>query len=155
LHYIKYKKQPDHFPKNIDFNLFIRILPLIHQVVIFDWLGTQKLRPIILDKIEQDKNTLNISDFEKFLSVFIYSDIKGSDYPEIIEKFTKSTDFNYLKDLSYLKIMSYFHLRNNGKDLDSFYLKLMATIKEEMGQLDKRKKTQFIRKLEDKKKGSL
>lgn len=155
IHYIKFKKQPDHFPKNIDFNLFIKVIPLIHQVVIYDWLGSQKLRPVITDKIEKDITTLNISDFERFISVFIYGDVKGEDYPQIIEKFVKSTKFNYLKDLSYLKIMSYYHLRNNGKELDKFYLKLMADIKEDIGQLYKHNKSKFMKNLEDdKRKGS-
>lgn len=156
IHYIKFKKQPEHFPKNIDFHLFIRVIPLIHQVVIYNWIGTQKLRPVITDKIENDITTLNVSDFEKFLSVFIYSDVKGADYPQIIEKFVKSTKYNYLKDLSYLKIMSYYHLRNNGKELDKFYLKLMADIKQDIGHLDKRNKSKFMKNLEDEKKsGSL
>jgi hypothetical protein len=156
IHYIKFKKQPDHFPKNIDFHIFIRIIPLIHQVVIYNWLGTQKLRPVITDKIEKDKTTINISDFERFLSVFIYGDVKGGDYPQIIEKFVKSTKYNYLKDLSYLKIMSYYHLRKNGKELDRFYLKLMADIKQDIGHLDKQNKSKFMKNLEDdKKKGSL
>lgn len=156
IHYIKFKKQPEHFPKNIDFHLFIRVIPLIHQVVIYNWMGTQKLRPVITDKIESDITTLNVSDFEKFLSVFIYGDVKGADYPLLIEKFVKSTKYNYLKDLSYLKIMSYYHLRNNGKELDKFYLKLMADIKQDIGHLDKRNKSKFMKNLEDdKKKGSL
>lgn len=156
IHYLKFKKQPDHFPKNIDFHLFIKVIPLIHQVVIYNWLGTQKLRPVIVDKIEKDKTTLNISDFERFLSVFIYGDVKGGEYPKIVENFVKKTNYNYLKDLSYLKIMSYYHLRNNGKELDQFYLKLMADIKQNIGQLDKRNKSKFMQNLvDDKKKGSL
>lgn len=156
IHYIKFKKQPDHFPKNINFLLFIKVIPLIHQVVVYNWLGSQKLRPVITDKIEKDITTLNVSDFERFLSVFIYGDVKGADYPQIIEKFVKSTKYNYLKDLSYLKIMSYYHLRNNGKDLDKFYLKLMADIKQDIGQLDKHNKSKFMKNIEDdKKKGSL
>lgn len=156
IHYTKFKTQPDHFPKNIDFHLFIKVIPLIHQVVIYNWLGTQKLRPVIVEKIEKDKSTLNISDFERFLSVYIYSDIKGGGYPKIVESFVKNTKYNYLKDLSYLKIMSYYHLRKNGKELDMFYLKLMANIKQKIGHLDKRDKSKFIKNLEDdKKKGSL
>lgn len=155
LHYHKFKKQPDHFPKNINFNLFIKIIPLIHQVVMFNWMGTQKLRPVIIDKIEKDRLTLNISEFEKSLSVFMHSDIRGTDYPEIIKDFVKSSKYNYIKDLSFLKIMSYYHLRTNGKELDTVYLKLMADIKSELGRLDKTKKSQFMKELEDKKKGSL
>jgi hypothetical protein len=155
IHFHKFQKQPDHFPKNIDFNLFIKIIPLIHQVVMYNWLGTQKLRPVIIEKIERDKLTLNISEFEKSLSVFIHSDIRGTDYPEILKEFVKKSKYNYIKDLSFLKVMSYFHLRTNGKELDTFYLKLMADIKSELGRLDKTKKTQFMKDLEDKKKGSI
>lgn len=149
--YTQFKKKPDHLPKNIDFNLFIRVIPLIYQVVIYNWLGSQKLRPVIIDKIEKDKLTLNISEFEKFLSVFIYSDIRGADYPERIELFVKQTKFNYLKDLSFLKIFSYYHLRNNSKDLNKKYLKLLSEIKEDMGLLDKYGKSQFMRGIEEKK----
>lgn len=30
MHYLKFQKQPENFPKNINFNLFIRVIPLIH-----------------------------------------------------------------------------------------------------------------------------
>jgi hypothetical protein len=74
----------------------------------------------------------------------------------VIENFVKNTKYNYLKDLSFLKIMSYFHLRKNGKELDSKYLKLMADIKQKLGQLPKLGKSKFIQNLKDeKKKGSL
>lgn len=156
IHYLRFQKQPDHFPKNIDFRLFIKVIPLIHQVVIYSWLGTQKLRPVIEEKIKADKVALNISDFERYLSVFIYGDIKGSDYPTIIEFFVKNTKYNYLKDLSFLKIMSYFHLRKNGNELDSLYLKLMSEIKQELGHIDKLQKSKFIQNLKnDKRKSNL
>ncbi|MDN3606722.1 metallophosphoesterase [Kaistella yonginensis] len=151
MHYLKFQKQPENFPKNINFNLFIRVIPLIHQVVIYNWLGTQKLRPVIISKIEEDKKTVNISDFERFLSIYIYSDIRGADYPIIIEEYLKTTKFNYTKDLSFIKIMSYFHLRNNGKTLDDFYLKILANIRQELGYIDKSKKSSFMQKISDEK----
>lgn len=151
LYYTHFKKKPDHLPKNIDFNLFIQVIPLIYQIVVFNWLGSQKLRPVIIDKIEKDKLTLNISEFEKFLSVFVYSDVRGSDYPEKIELFVKHTKYNYLKDLSFLKIISYYYLRNNSKDLNKKYLKILSEIKEDMGQLDKTRKSEFMREIEEKK----
>jgi hypothetical protein len=152
LFYTHFKKNPDHLPKNIDFNLFIQVVPMIYQVVIFNWLGTQKLRPVITDKMDKDKLTLNISEFERFLSIFIYSDIRGAEYPERIEQFVKQTKFNYIKDLSFLKIISYFYLRNNTKELNKKYLKLLSDIKEDLGQLDKHKKSEFMREIEEKKK---
>lgn len=152
IHYfIKHNKEPLHFPKNIDFSLFIRILPLIHQVVVYNWLGTKKIRTVLVDKIKNDKDSVNISDFEKYLSVFIYSDIKGIDYPKNIRQFVKNTKFRYIKDLSFLKILSYYHLRNNGAELDNFYLKLMSEIKCELGQIKKQDKGKFIEKVKSNK----
>lgn len=151
LNYQQFKTRPANLPKNIDFNLFIHVLPLIYQVVVYNWLGSQKLRPVIIDKIEKDKLTLNISEFEKYLSVFVYSDIRGADYPDIVEEFVNKTSFNYLKDLSFLKIISYYHLRNNTKDLNDRYLRLMYEIKKYLGQVNKQTKHQFIKSIEEKK----
>jgi len=143
-YYIKYEKEPSHFPKNIDFSLFIRILPLIHQVVVYNWLGTKKIRTVLVDKISNDKETVNVSDFEKYMSIFIYSDVKGVDYPNMIKQLVKGTKHRYIKDLTFLKIMSYYHLRNNDVELDNFYLKLMSEIKCDLGQLKKKDKGKFI-----------
>ena len=150
----KHNQKPAHFPKNIDFNLFVQVLPLIHQVMLYEWLGSQKLRPVLLDKIEKDKLELNISDFERFISVFIYADVKGANHPDIIENFVKKTHFNYTKDLSFLKTLSYYHLRSKDLELDKFYLKLLADIKVSLGDINKQGKSDFINKLEDKKKKS-
>lgn len=151
-YYLEYNKKPEHFPKNVDFHLFIKIIPMIHQVVLYEWLGTSKLRPVLLDKINLDDNTSNISNYERFLSIFIYSDIRGAGYPDLIEKFVKYTQYNYLKDISYLKIMSYYHLRNNGSELDHRYLQIMAKIKEDLGHISKNQKSEFMKKIENKKK---
>ena len=152
LYYSKYKKKPDHLPKNLDFNLIIKVTPLIYQIVIYNWLGSQKLRPVITDKMDQDKLTLNISDFEKFLSIFIYSDIRGFEYPEKIEEYVKSAKYNYTKDLAFLKIMSYYHLRNNSEELNKKYLEMLYRIKKDLGQVNKQNKFQFLKNIQDHKK---
>lgn len=151
-YYAKHNQKPANFPKNIDFNLFVHVLPLIHQVMLYEWLGSQKLRPVFLDKIEKDKLELNISDFEKFITIFIYSDIRGSQYPELIENFVKKTELNYTKDLAFIKVLSYYHLRSKDAELDKFYIKLMADIKVSLGNIDKRGKSDFINKIEEKRK---
>jgi hypothetical protein len=86
------------------------------------------------------------------LSIFIYSDIKGVEYPEKIQQFVKASKYKYIKDLSFLKIMSYYHLRNNGVELDDFYLKLMAEIKCELGHIKKSDKGSFISDIKSSKK---
>ena len=148
-YYLEFKETPQNFPKNIDFGLFIKILPLMHQVIMYDWLGSQKLRPVIMRKMEDDKMKLNISEYEKFLSVYMYADIKGNEYPKIIENFVKSSKNKYIKDLSYLKVMSYYHLRSKDPVMDEFYLKMMSEIKADLGQISRRGKghhKQFLMK---------
>ncbi len=151
--YIEHQKQPDFFPKNIDFHLFITILPLMHQNVMHKWMGSQKMRPVIENKIKDDVITLNVSEYEKFMSVFLYGDIKGNNYPEIIKTFVKKSNNNYIKDLSFLKIMSYYHLRKNSPETDELYLKLMAEIKMKMGKLKSKNKGEFIKQIIENKKG--
>jgi hypothetical protein len=149
IYYEENKKKPEVFPDNIDFNLFIKVLPLIHQVLLFDWLGSPKLRPVVIDKIEKDKFSLNTSDYERFLSIFIYADIRGTGYPYIIKNFIKTTRYRYAKDISFLKIMSYYHLRKNSPELDEEYLKMLSEIREDLGLLDKNMKSQFKKRIED------
>lgn len=48
--------------------------------------------------------------------------------------------------------MSYYHLRNNNAELDEFYLKLMAEIKCELGQISKQGKGSFISNIKSNKK---
>lgn len=149
-YYLEFRETPQNLPKNIDFSLLIKIMPLMHQVIMYDWLGSPKLRPVIIQKMQNDKLKLNISEYEKFLSVYMYADIKGTDYPKVIENFVKSSANKYIKDLSYLKIMSYYHLRSKDPELDEFYLKLMSEIKADLGQIPQRGKgihRQQIKKL--------
>lgn len=120
--------KPKNFPPNIDFNFFIRLLPLIHQSLLHDWVGTLKMSGIIKDKIDRDRNNIEISELEKFLSVFIYSDIKGSQYPNEIKRFLKGIKGKYMKDTCFFKLMSYYFIRSNDKETDALYLELMADI---------------------------
>lgn len=154
IYFDQNKIKPDVFPDNIDFNLFIKVLPLIYQVVLFEWLGTPKLGPVVADKIEKDKLSSNISDYEKFLSIFTYADIRGSCYPSVIKNFVKTTRYRYAKDISFLKIISYYHLRKNNAELDEMYLTMLSDIQEELGSLSKGKKSQFKKRIEDLKKAT-
>ena len=77
-------------PKEMDFGFFMKILPIIHQVTVYNWLGSLKSAPVIRQKILKDKYSVDISEFEKFLSVYIYSDIRGKDYPDYINSLYKS-----------------------------------------------------------------
>ena len=140
-------KDSSFFPKGINLYVFISLLPLLHQVVLYDWLGTIKLKEIIEDKIKKDDENNNISEFEKFLSVFIYSDIKGPDYFKRVKNFCKNSKSKYILDSIFFKLLSYYSLRSKDKETDKFYLNILSDIKIKLGQIDKAGKSQFINKL--------
>lgn len=136
-YYAEHKEKPHYFPKNLDFNMFIRFLPLIHQIVLYEWMGSVKMTPVLIKKIENDLLNLNISEYEKFLSVFLYSDTYGHNYRKHISEFTKNTTHNYLKDSIFFKLVTYYYLRSNNEDLDEFYLKLLTDLQMHRNNIDK------------------
>lgn len=107
----------------------IRILPLLHEIMLSDNLGSYKLADIIKGKIEEDMldNDVNISEFEKFLSVFLYADVKGPGYWELIQGFIKKHKRSYITDTIYLKIISYYH-SSTEKNQDNKLLGLLGDL---------------------------
>ncbi|MDM1512962.1 metallophosphoesterase [Myroides odoratimimus] len=147
FYYEKNKKAPENFPKNISFNLFIKVLPLIHQVVLYEWMGTQKIRPILSEKIKEDSNSSTISELEKFISVFTYADIRGTNYPVVVEEFIESSKKKYIKDLAFLKVLSYYKLRNNNPELDKKWLDVLSKIKVDIGAITRNNRGSYIQQL--------
>ena len=146
-YFYKNNKAPTSFPKNINFRLFIKILPLIHQVMLTDWIGTPKLGIAIDQLLNEYSQSENISDYEKFISIFIYSDVRSSNYTSLLKSVTKVFDKNYILDLCFLKLMTYYYMRSKDKSSDEFYLNLLADIKVKMGGMSKQQKSKFMVKL--------
>jgi protein involved in ribonucleotide reduction len=145
-YFIKYQKEPVGLPPNINFGFFIRILPLLHQLLMSEWIGTDKTKLIIGEKIKDDKLNLSISEFEKFLTIFIFSDIKGREYKELIKTYLKQTKWKYIKDFGIIKLILYYYMRSKDKEIDKFYLNLISDLKISMKQI--KDKSSFINKLE-------
>ncbi len=133
-----------HLPNSINFNVFIRLLPLMHQILLLDWVGTPKILPLVEIKIENDKKDLNASDFEKFLSIFIYSDLKGKGNIDKIKNFYNSINKKYLLDMILLKIITYFHLRSPTKEKDKEYLDMLSSIFSKLNTSTPAAKDKFI-----------
>lgn len=136
LYYLKHKANPQGFPKNVDFGVFIRLLPLLHQALMSDWLGTEKTKLIIKDKIDNHNMNLNISEYEKFIDIFIFADIKGKNYLNVVKNFLKKCRFRYIKDLSVIKLILYYYMRSNSKESDKQYLNLISDLKKQLKQID-------------------
>lgn len=127
----------DKFPKERveDLKFIVRLLPVLHEELLRGHLGTYKLTEVIKDKIEEDnKLTSNPSEFERFLSVFLYADLKGKDYFSVLSEFLKNFRRAYIADASYFKLLSYYYSSKVTSDdnklinlLGDLYVKLNTT----------------------------
>jgi hypothetical protein len=105
-----------------------KALPFIHQIVLRYLMGTRKLSSVIRDKISLDLDEISISDFEKFLSVFLYADLKGNDYIEYIKSFIKQIKHQYMLDMTLYKLIGYYYLRSRSKESDVLFQNLIADL---------------------------
>ena len=129
----------DKFPEERiqDLKFILRLLPVLHEELLKGHLGTYKLAEVIKEKIDEDNRILPMpSEFERFLSVFLYADIKGNDCFNVIHNFLKTFKRAYIADASYFKLLSYYYSSKNTKDdnklinlLGDLYIKLNATEK--------------------------
>lgn len=127
----KYQTKKDISFWGIDFHSFLKILPLIYQLSLYNWLGSPKLLTIIYDKINHDENDKNISDIEQFLSVFIFSDIKNKNMKDVLDRYiVKFAKTNTIIDLSFLKLLLYYSLRSKpNTEEEKLYLDLLVKLK--------------------------
>lgn len=104
------------------------VLPLIHELWLKSLLGTRKLSMVFKEKIELDNQDSNVSDFEKFISVFIYSDIKGKNQDKYINKFINIVKNPHLLDMTLFKLLSYYYLRSKSKESDNKYENMLSEL---------------------------
>lgn len=147
FYFLKNHSTPNGFPQNIDFKVFIRLLPLLHQVMLSDWIGTEKTKLVLKSKIDNHALNLNISEYEKFIDYFIYADIRGKNSLEYITSFLKNNKYRYIKDLGVIKLILYYYLRSKSKESDNEYLNLISDLKIQLKQTDN--KSKFMKQLSD------
>lgn len=104
-----------------------RFLPLLHELMVFRNLGTLKLSGVIKAKMESDSN-LDVSEFEKFITVFLYSDLRGSKYIDYLKIFIKNIKKKYIYDMTFFKVVTYYLIRSKDLDTDNIYLNLLGDI---------------------------
>lgn len=103
-------------------------LPLLHQILIFDNLGTLKLSSVIRDKIELDKVSSNVSEFEKFLSIFLYADIRGKESEKYINDIIKKSRVPFIIDNIFFKLITYYFYRSRDPQSDDKYLNMITDL---------------------------
>lgn len=137
-----------------------KLLPLIHQVVVYQTLGTGKLNIVLQEKIENLLEDDSISDFEKFLYVFIYADLKGKNRVKYIGSLIKNIKRYYIKDMIFMKLLEYYYKKETTKIEEGTYKNLLGNLLtkddgESTLSRDFHRKGRFIASLEKSKKEKL
>jgi len=149
---LKHEKLPPSVPYEITYDQMLKNIPLFVQGGLSNHLKTAKLAPIVLDKIKEDKQGVSItdSDIEAFLSVALYSDIQGRDYPKHFKSLIKRLGGNIVRDYSFYKLIDYYYKRTKpGSPNEETYLDLLAELRIRSQKLPRRMKERVIKTLRD------
>ena len=107
----------------------------------------EKTKLIIKSKIDNHALNVNLSEFEKYIDVFTYADIRGKDSFEMMKVFLKNNKYRYIKDFGVIKLIIYYYLRSKSKESDNRYLNLISDIKKQLNQIEN--KNAFMKQLSD------
>jgi hypothetical protein len=156
-YYTKYDELPHYIPWDININGLLKILPVIFQLNTYDFVGSHKIANVVYEKIINDKENIDISDIERFFSVFIYSDMKAPQVKKVLKDFIyKGANTNTVRDLSFFKLLSYFYLRTEHKNEEDFYTDLILEVKSKHNKRIKHEiKPKLLRDLRNKKRKNL
>lgn len=113
-----------------ELDMLYKVLPLSHQIATFGLVGTAKLSVVMKEDIinKLNLNPDQFTDFEKFLSVFIYSDLKGPEYLGFISKLIKNVKQAYIHDMILFKLVTYYFFRAKNEALDLQFLNLIGDL---------------------------
>jgi len=149
--HIEANKENPEFKLDQELELQRQVLPLINQLYLFYLLGTTKLSVIFREKIQADEKAIKISDFERFITTFIYADIRGTDYLKLVRGFIKRVRHPHLVDMTLFKLISYYFFRSKTKESDYRYENMIGDLIVNAKKLKSSKKTKIIRDLRLKK----
>lgn len=124
--------------------------PVISQLLLLTWVGTEFLE-IPLSKIISKYIKLgkyNISSFELFLAVFIYSDLKLPEYLKKIDDSLNVISNSYIAELYFLKLLLYYNFRANNLDATAYENTLKKIVKKAKNTTSKKAKL-IVKQIKD------
>lgn len=136
-----------------ELNIIIRFLPYLHQQYLSNSLASLKLTEIIKDKIDEDIESIQdkrISEFEQYLSVFLYSDFRGIGHKNTLKDFLNRVNRAYITDISLLNLVGYYYKSKSQED-DNFYIERLADMYIRINPNSKRTKSQILQDYKQKK----
>lgn len=129
-----------------------RLLPVFQQIIVTQTIGTGKLTIPIEHLLKEVINSQEKSEIEKFVYLFLYSDLKGEGYKEYINLFMDSFKSWYMRDMIFTKLFEYYIRKDTPKEDEKYLTNHMATLVEGKSNGKRRgfnKKGNIISKLED------
>jgi|GEM_PF-3759632 len=118
------------------------ILPMIMQNVLLYSLGTQKLKMTIEERLMESGD-----DFEKFMLVSLYGDLKLPGYIQRFEEFLKNVDSKFIRELSISKLLYYNSFYKKTEKEHNQLLNLLGDLITERNKQSKIFKSHYISKL--------
>ncbi len=108
--FLRKKKEETTDKDSLDnqFYMMYRLLPLLHQVVLTQTIGTAKLN-LVIEQIVESEDFQSKSDLEKFIYIFLYTDLNGKKKFNYIDSFLKNYRTHYIKDMMFLKNLEYYY----------------------------------------------
>lgn len=126
---IEEMKKNHEFEERIDeMNFFLRFFPSVYSEALNQNLGSYKMSEVIGNKINSDisgKGT--VSEFEDFLSVFLYYDVNGKGRANVLKDFIFRFKQPYMADACYIQLIKYYMNSTNAAD-DELYVDLLADL---------------------------
>jgi len=145
-------KKDDELPLPPEF--FITIAPIINQLLLLGWIGTDFLETPLELKIskylQQDKKDL--SQYELYLTGFIYSDMKLKEYIQFIDKMIYKIDNKFILELCFLKVFLYYIFRPVNSSLLPVFEKQLAELLVKTRGINKKKAKRYVEDVLKKKK---
>lgn len=134
------------------FNDIIKIsLPIVIQNIALENIGTAKLRSIFEEAIQKSQK----NDFEKFFSVFIYSDLRLQNSKSVLSKYANEVENKSLLKIIFFKLLYYYQFRYFAPSLDSFLENILADINLKLQNKSKKYKSYLLKEIKGKERSFL
>lgn len=125
--------------KQKESKMILSFLPMINEAFLEEQLGTAKLNPVIKRHISQIITKKEVSQLEKFSTVFLYSDFRGTDYLKVIQSYLAEIKGNYIRDMTLYKLVSYYYFRSDSKQSDKDLEKLISLLVESSAKVKRKR----------------
>lgn len=137
------KKKEANIPKQrrVESEMLIRFLPVAHEILMYETMGSTKLELIFLQHIDNVLEDQTVSDIEKFVCVFLYADSKGKNFSKYLKRLLVNLKNKYFMDMMLFKVLTYYYVRSDSKDSDLLYENIIADILLKARGIEKDKKS--------------